>query len=338
MRVKGKEPRVPPNELSWQQKEKERRIREEHQMRHKQAAYGELGQLTATFDRLLLPVLSHASQLASPSLTHCKLQLSGHYMMKDFLKELLQLMTKWAHLQVNVFCRQGEGGAALHYLANYKPVKSKFLRKNSISSNASSIHEPLPFVSSNYLILIGRNVQQWEESCDPLNKEIHQSLPWVDTQSKRSLQMFQPLDSAKIVNTPKWIPMTHCASPKQTFVPRQRLVYMTIQGLEVCTSMKYLGLYLYIHEILRIILDSILVISYTVIYSYILYFITVQANLYMYNISEDLVMIFKKNINKMLSWQQKRAGLMSHIMLQKMGLYYHTSASDIAPNALVSTM
>lgn len=63
-----------------------------------------------------------------------------------------------------------------------------------------------------------------------------------------------------------------------------------------------------------------------------------QANLYMYNISDDLVMIFKKSINKMLLWQQKRAGLMNHIMLQKMGLYYHTGASDIAPNAIVSTM
>lgn len=236
MRLKDKEPRVPPSELSWQQKEKERRIREEHQMRHKQAAHGEVGQLTLMFDQLLLPVLSHASQLASPSLKHSKMQLPGHYMMKDFLKELLHSMTQLAQLQVNVFCRQGEGGAALHFLANFNPVKSKFLRKNSISSSASSIYEPLPFVSNNYLILIGRNVEQWEESCDPLNKEIHQSFPWEDSQNKRSLQLFQPLDTAKIMNIAKWIPLKEFAIAKQTFVPRQRLIYMTIEGLEVCVS------------------------------------------------------------------------------------------------------
>lgn len=207
-------------------------------MRHKQASQGELGQLTPTFNQLILPILSHASELASPSLTHCKLQLPGHYMMRDFLKELLQSLTQLAQLQVNVFCRQAEGGAALHYLANFKPLRSKFLRKNSISSSTSSIYEPLPFVSNNYLILIGRNVEQWEESCDPLNKEIHQTLPWVDSQNKRSLQLFQPLDSAKIMNTPKWIPLTHYASMKPTFVPRQRLVFMTIEGLKVCVSIK----------------------------------------------------------------------------------------------------
>ena len=233
MQSKDKERRVPPNELSWQQKEKERRIHEEHQMRHKQAAHGEVGQLTLIFDKLLLPVLSHASQLASPSLTHYKLHLPAHYMMKDFLKDLLQSMTQLAQLQVNVFCRQGEGGSALHYLANFKPLRSKFLRKNSISSSASSIYEPLPFVSNNYLILIGRNIEQWEESCDPLNKEIHRTISCMDNQNKRSLQLFQPLDSAKVLNTPKWVPLTYYASTKPTFIPRQRLVYMTIEGLEV---------------------------------------------------------------------------------------------------------
>ena len=157
-------------------------------------------------------------------------------MMRDFLKELLQLMTKWAQLQVNVFCRQGGSGTALHYLANHNPVKSNFLRKNSISSSASSIYDPPPFISNGYLILVGRNLQQWEESCDPLNKEKHRSLPWIDSQTKRPLQLFQPLDTEKVVNTPKWIPLTHYASSNKTFVPRQRLVYMTIQGLEVCVS------------------------------------------------------------------------------------------------------
>ena len=69
------------------------------------------------------------------------------------------------------------------------------------------------------------------------------------------------------------------------------------------------------------------------------YIVTSQADLYMYyNISDELTMVFKKHINKLLSWQQKRAGLMNHIMLQKMGLYYHTGASDIAPNTTVSVM
>jgi len=61
-----------------------------------------------------------------------------------------------------------------------------------------------------------------------------------------------------------------------------------------------------------------------------------QADLFMYNLSEDLVMIFKKHINKMLLWQQKRAGLMHHVMSEKMGLFYHTNASDIAPITTVS--
>ena len=76
----------------------------------------------------------------------------------------------------------------------------------------------------------------------------------------------------------------------------------------------------------------------TVMYKIIFYIVTSQADLYMYNISDELTMVFKKHISKLLSWQQKRAGLMNHIMLQKMGLYYHTGATDIAPNTTVSAM
>ena len=231
--MKPKERPRPPSELSWQQKEKERRVREELELRHKQAAHGELGQLTPVFDQLLLPVLEHASSSGCPTMTHLKLQLSGRYMIREFIQELMQLTSKWAQIQINAFFKQEDGENALHYLANHKPARSRFMRRNSIASTTSSNYEPLPFVGNNSLILIGRNVQQWEESCDPTNKEIHRTLAWVDSQSKRSLQLFQPLDTAKVTNTAKWVPMTHCATLSTTFVPRQRVVYMEIQGLQV---------------------------------------------------------------------------------------------------------
>ena len=231
--MKHKERPPPPSELSWQQKEKERRIREEHEMRQKQAAHGELGQLTPVFDQLLLPVLEHASSSGCPTMTHLNLQLSGRYMIREFIQELMQLVSKWAQIQINAFFKQEDGENALHYLANHKPARSRFMRRNSIASTTSSNYEPLPFVGNNCLTLIGRSIQQWEESCDPQNKEIHRSLAWVDSQSKRSLQLFQPLDTAKVTNTSKWVPMTHCATLSSTFVPRQRLVYMVIQGLQV---------------------------------------------------------------------------------------------------------
>lgn len=54
-----------------------------------------------------------------------------------------------------------------------------------------------------------------------------------------------------------------------------------------------------------------------------------QAQLWFYNLSEEMIARVRHQLNMLGEWQQMRAGLLHHILAQKMGLFQHTHARDI---------
>ena len=54
-----------------------------------------------------------------------------------------------------------------------------------------------------------------------------------------------------------------------------------------------------------------------------------QAQLWFYNLSEEITSRVRHQLNVLGEWQQMRAGLLHHILAQKMGLFQHTHARDI---------
>lgn len=54
-----------------------------------------------------------------------------------------------------------------------------------------------------------------------------------------------------------------------------------------------------------------------------------QADLWLYNLSEDLVMQVRNRLDGLNKWQQTRVGFLHHLLAQKMGLFQHTHAQDI---------
>ena len=59
--------------------------------------------------------------------------------------------------------------------------------------------------------------------------------PWIDAQTKQSLQLFHPLDSKKISKTVEY-PLMGLAKEQSCFIPRQRLLYLSITQEKVTTG------------------------------------------------------------------------------------------------------
>ena len=51
--------------------------------------------------------------------------------------------------------------------------------------------------------------------------------------------------------------------------------------------------------------------------------------MWLYNLSEELNVKVKVRLERLSEWQATRAGLLHHLLAQKMGLFQHTQGRDV---------
>ena len=54
-----------------------------------------------------------------------------------------------------------------------------------------------------------------------------------------------------------------------------------------------------------------------------------QAEVWLYNLAEEVNMNIKVKLEQICEWQAARTGLLHHLLAQKMGLFQHTQGRDI---------
>lgn len=54
-----------------------------------------------------------------------------------------------------------------------------------------------------------------------------------------------------------------------------------------------------------------------------------QADVWLYNLAEEVNVKLKTKLERIAEWQASRAGLLHHLLAQKMGLFQHTQGRDI---------
>ena len=54
-----------------------------------------------------------------------------------------------------------------------------------------------------------------------------------------------------------------------------------------------------------------------------------QADVWLYNLADEVNLKLKVKMEQICEWQAARAGLLHHLLAQKMGLFLHTQGRDI---------
>ena len=210
---------------AWVEKEKRRRRTESRDAVFHEAHLGNSGMLEHSYHTTIPQHLAGASRLHSASVKYHSFSLVGNYSARVFLSQtVLALQSLCPDFAVNSFQSMGGGhlGPFIHFVPEKDWTKVKKL------SRPSEAH----------YVAVGRNHTQWEESCDPVISTKRQMQPWLDPASKLPLQMFQPLDSKKLMKEVVSIPLQGLATSKDVFVPRQCLVIAIITNKKVSELVK----------------------------------------------------------------------------------------------------
>ena len=210
--------RVPASsEVTWSVKEKLRREKEMRDAYFQEARLGQTGILEEPYHTTIPKHLAHACKLTSPSISQFTYSFLGSYSAQAFVtKTIMCIQQICPDLTLNAFKLKSEAPLGQYTHCTLDKDWSRLERTDELSQ----LH----------YIVVGRNPQQWEECCNPARRSTQ---PWVDPHTRQSLQLFHPLDSRKVVR----VPLQQSAVGGEAFVPRQRLVLMSITSQQVKWSL-----------------------------------------------------------------------------------------------------
>lgn len=204
---------------AWVEKEKRRRRTEARDAIFHEAHLGNAGMLESSYHTTIPQHLAGMWRLHSSSVKFHSFSLVGNYSAQVFLSQTIQaLYALCPDFTVNSF--QNIGGSHHGPFIHFTPEKD--WTKVKRPSHPSHAH----------YVAVGRNLTQWEESCDPLVSSKRLTQPWLEAQSRLPLQLFQPLDSKKLTKEVS-IPLQGLAASKDMFVPRQRLAIAIVTNQKV---------------------------------------------------------------------------------------------------------
>lgn len=151
----GKEPTTEPLNLTWQEKEKNRREMEAYDAFQKGAFHGRRGILEKTYSDLIPKHLIETCKLISRSVSSYTFPLLGSYSGEVFLNEAVGICNQLCpDLTLNAF-KLDINGEYFHY-----------------SLQKTSRQKVMDSVFDTEFIVVGRNLKQWDEACAPGTKEV----------------------------------------------------------------------------------------------------------------------------------------------------------------------
>ena len=199
--------------LTWSVKEKLRREKEMRDAYLQEAHLGQTGILEEPYHTTIPKYLAHACKLTSPSICQFTYSFLGSYSAQAFVTETITCIQQICpDLSLNAFKLKSEAPLSQYTHCTLDKDWSRLERTNELSQ----LH----------YIVIGRNPQQWEECCKPAHRSTQSR---VEPHARQSMQLFHPLDSRKVVR----VPLQQSAVGGEAFVPRQRLVLMSVTSQQV---------------------------------------------------------------------------------------------------------
>ena len=166
----------PEHSLSWHQKERVRREVEAKDAMTREAHLGHCGTLEESYHATIPNHLALTRELGSASVSYSSVVLIGSYSASVFLSRVTAGIHQLCpDITLNAFTY--EDGDSPRYV-HCSPEK-----------DLTKAQKPPLKLSKLRYIVVGRNPLQWEESLHPTVPSLRISQPWLDPQTKQSLQL-----------------------------------------------------------------------------------------------------------------------------------------------------
>lgn len=227
----------------WQDMETKRKKEQETRVKRSQFENGERGKLHPSLQGLGQDMFAFFFDLGVSSVYRIDGKLVNNFALDHFLSELVNLISSICpDFKPKVYreapCnRTGatESGDSVKvncfpYFPARQPLKTQDVDESSADRSGKRF-APLPH-SSNFFVVVGRNVDQWRASMG-LEEDLSQEDPNARPKIRPALQRFKPLDSNAPTPGRTFSDTTSLASLSVGGVPRQKFLLVTVLDRDV---------------------------------------------------------------------------------------------------------
>ncbi|CAG2218549.1 SZT2 [Mytilus edulis] len=197
---------------------------------------GSRGILNPVFSSLLIKWFDFCHEIGVPSVSKDVMALSSRFAVDFFLKEFINVVSHIlgdVHPKIFKLYKDSEGNLCNGTLYNpcRVPVQTDDVNIESSLDTTDRFDMVMADQDINFVV-VGRNTEQWQASVQDFNEEEFTASPTSPKAiPKHALQRFAPLWSER-EKSPDILNML--ASPDPLFIPRQRLLLLTVQNRNLC--------------------------------------------------------------------------------------------------------
>ncbi|XP_052100492.1 KICSTOR complex protein SZT2-like isoform X3 [Mytilus californianus] len=197
---------------------------------------GSRGILNPVFSSLLVKWFDFCHELGVPSVSKDVMALASRFAVDFFLKEFINVVSHIlgdVHPKIFKLYKDSEGNLCNGTLYNpcRIPVQTDDVNIESSLDTTDRFDMVMADQDINFVV-VGRNTEQWQASVQDFNEEEFTASPTSPKAiPKQTYQRFPPLWSER-EKSPDIMNML--ASPDPLFIPRQRLLLLTVQNRNLC--------------------------------------------------------------------------------------------------------
>lgn len=188
---------------------------------------GERGNLSKMFTTLLTDWMEICYKAGVPAVSKLEVNLLSKYSVDNFLREFqTALTTVSSDIKSMVFQLVKDSTGQWYGSHPYRPHRQPLQEEGQMETSLDCDRRRLPGSEEGQIMVIGRNVDQWRASIQDFNEEEFSLMTSTSSTAipKQTFQRFSPL-----FNTSQDM----VGLSEQTFIPRQRLLMLTIQNKQV---------------------------------------------------------------------------------------------------------
>ncbi|XP_021342251.1 protein SZT2-like isoform X1 [Mizuhopecten yessoensis] len=188
---------------------------------------GERGNLSKVFTSLLRHWMETCHKIGVPAVNKLEVSLQSKYSVDNFLREFqTALTTVSSDIKSMAFQLVKDSTGQWYGSHPYRPHRQPLQEDGQMETSLDCDRRKLPAGEDGQIMVIARNVDQWRASIQDFNEEEFNVMSSTSSTAipKQTFQRFSPLLKTNL---------DQVGLNEQTFIPRQRLLMLSIQNKQI---------------------------------------------------------------------------------------------------------